>query len=178
MSVPAAQFHTPPPVWQEGAGPTPEQLAHRDPEGLYSPDAPLHAPLTAARWLTSTSSGDRKVLHCELGIEGSGARPHPGDSLGVRPANPPALVEALLARLGLERKAVFNVRPMAGAATQHLLPHLHTPCSVGHAFLVGSLGPGCCAAAGWLGRVFDEAQETAASRAIHMPSECCRSLWT
>ncbi|KAL6770831.1 hypothetical protein ACKKBF_B32860 [Auxenochlorella protothecoides x Auxenochlorella symbiontica] len=118
---------------KEAAGATAEELGHRDPEGLYSPEQPFHAPLIAARWLTTSAAGDRRVLHCELGVEGSGARTHPGDSLGVKPANPPALVSALAARLGLEASAVFDVRPRPGVATQHLLPHLHTPCSIGHA---------------------------------------------
>jgi hypothetical protein len=74
----------------------------------------------------------------------------PGDSIGVLPQNDPALVAALLERLGLEGDAVFSVVPagegQAVAATgaaaaanggavhdssrEHLLPHLGAPCSV------------------------------------------------
>ena len=91
-----------------------------------------------------------QVLHLELNIFSSGMQYAPGDSIGVLPQNDPALVAALLERLGLEGDAVFSVVPagkgqavaVIGAAAaanggaahdssrEHLLPHLGAPCSV------------------------------------------------
>jgi NADPH-ferrihemoprotein reductase len=89
-------------------------------------------------WLSSL-----QVLHLELDISSSGMQYAPGDSIGVLPQNEPALVAALLERLGLEGDAVFAVAPAGeGAAAaanggsahdssrEHLLPHLGAPCSV------------------------------------------------
>ncbi|AKC86198.1 assimilatory sulfite reductase (NADPH) flavoprotein subunit [Pseudoxanthomonas suwonensis] len=40
--------------------------------------------------------GDKDVRHLELSLEGSGLAYEPGDALGIRHRNPPALVEAML----------------------------------------------------------------------------------
>lgn len=92
------------------------------------------------------------MLHLELDISKSGIRYLPGDSLGVLPENDPALVGALLERLGLDGDAIFDVAPAeeeAGAGdgaqqaqqaqhhTERLLPHLRAPCSVRHALAAG-----------------------------------------
>ena len=59
---------------------------------------------------------------------------HPGDSIGVLPENADALVDALLARLGVERGAVIeSIEPAeedGGGGGSALLPHIRTPCSV------------------------------------------------
>lgn len=110
----------------------------QDAEAEYSAEDPFFARLAAARWLTTPASGDRKVLHCEFDVRGAGARFVPGDSIGVRPCNGPAMVEAVISELGLEAERVFRVRPAAGVeATGALLPHVPAPCSVRRAFLEG-----------------------------------------
>ncbi|KAL4447522.1 hypothetical protein ABPG75_004741 [Micractinium tetrahymenae] len=159
-------------AWQEDAGaaaavraaeasaPSAADLAQRDPAGEYSAEAPFWAPVIGARYLTTELSGpDRQVLHLELDISGSSMRYSPGDSLGVLPENDPALVQALLERLGLDGDAVFDVAPAeeegeeqdggaggggaqaaAPAAhhhTERLLPHLRAPCSARRALARG-----------------------------------------
>ena len=59
-----------------------------------------------------------QVLHLELDTSSSSMQYAPGDSIGVLPQNDPALVAALLERLGLEGGAVFAVAPAGeGQAT-------------------------------------------------------------
>lgn len=62
------------------------------------------------RLLTAESS-DRTVIHVELSLSDSGMRFAAGDAVGVLPANDPALVAAVLARLGVDGDDVFEVQP-------------------------------------------------------------------
>ena len=48
---------------------------------------------------------DKDVRHIELSLEGSGPALRAGDALGIWPANPPRLVEAVLATLQLDGDA-------------------------------------------------------------------------
>jgi NADPH-ferrihemoprotein reductase len=78
----------------------------------------------------------------ELSVAGSGMRYIPGDSIGVLPCNDPALVDALLVRLGQDGSRVFSVAALGSSAAPaapgpRLLPHLKWPCTLRHAFLVG-----------------------------------------
>ena len=67
----------------------------------WSREKPFAAEVLANQRLTGR--GSRKdVRHVELSLEGSGLTYLPGDALGVWPANPPALVEAVLAELRLD----------------------------------------------------------------------------
>ncbi|KAG1661078.1 hypothetical protein FOA52_004540 [Chlamydomonas sp. UWO 241] len=107
--------------------------AHRDPAGVYSADAPFWATVSDARVETAEWS-DRRVLHMEfdLGDSGIGAQYEAGDSVGVAPENDAGIVERLLKRLKRTGGDAFSVRPADGG-TQHLAPHLPTPCTLGHA---------------------------------------------
>lgn len=92
---------------------------------------PVLAPITAARWLTSPTSGDRKVLHMEIGT--GSLRYSPGDSIGIIPENDGSGVEKIIDALGVDGSAVFNVHPLKeNGSSQHqeLLPHLKCPCTV------------------------------------------------
>lgn len=71
-----------------------------DPDALYSRKNPFPARLAVNRKLTADGS-NKDTRHFELSLEGSGLRYEVGDSLGVFPRNDPALVEAVLVRLGL-----------------------------------------------------------------------------
>ena len=51
--------------------------------------------------LLSTAGEPRAKYHYEFALEGSGLRYEPGDSLAIIPKNDPALVDALLVRVGL-----------------------------------------------------------------------------
>jgi len=66
------------------------------------------------RLLTADWS-DRTVIHVELDLADSGMRFAAGDAVGVLPRNDPALVAGLLARLGVDGDAVFDVQ----AAGEH-----------------------------------------------------------
>ncbi|MEG3194146.1 assimilatory sulfite reductase (NADPH) flavoprotein subunit, partial [Lysobacter sp. D1-1-M9] len=86
---------------------------------------------------------DRDIRHLELSLEGSGLSYEPGDALGVWPENPPALVEALLAALGLEGDTVVghggNERPLHQWLSRKLeLTRLTRPFLARHAELSGS----------------------------------------
>ena len=84
-------------------------------------DAPFAAPVLLDQPITGCGSS-KSVHHVELDIAGSGIRYEPGDSLGVLPLNPPALVEALLAATGLDGGAVVELggetRELADALTR------------------------------------------------------------
>lgn len=131
---------------QEAAGPSEQELAHRHADGDYSVEQPFYAELSAARWLTGPLDRERQVLHCEFDVGGCGAPLHPGDSLGVKPLNDAAVVDGLLDWLRLDGSAVVDVVPREGEAGGKLLPHLHAPCTIRHAFQAGvgvlSLGRG------------------------------------
>jgi len=62
---------------------------------------PFAAELLLNQRITGRGS-DRDIRHFELSLQGSGLHYEPGDALGVWPLNPPALVEAVLAALGLD----------------------------------------------------------------------------
>eukprot|EP00898_Chlorokybus_atmophyticus_P003130 jgi/Chlat1/3818/Chrsp26S03971 len=84
------------------------------------------AVVSSSRYLTSAAS-DRKILHVELDISGSGLKYVPGDSIAVLPVNDTKLVDLLLKRLDLDGRALFSVEAADGSK-EALLPHLHTPC--------------------------------------------------
>ncbi|MDQ3204957.1 MAG: assimilatory sulfite reductase (NADPH) flavoprotein subunit [Pseudomonadota bacterium] len=50
----------------------------------------------------------RDIRHVELSLQDSGIRYEPGDSLGVWPRNPPALVDAVIEQLGLDGMAAVT----------------------------------------------------------------------
>lgn len=114
--------------------------------------SPFLAPISAARYLTTTASDvDRRVVHIQFDLSGSGIEYGPGDSLGVLPENDSALVDALLAHLGLDGSKWFALTPQrdganakaergAGGVSPSVprpLQHIKWPCSVRDAFLHG-----------------------------------------
>ena len=60
-------------------------------------------------------SGDKDVRHIELSLEGSGLAYEPGDALGIRHRNPPALVDAVLGATRLDGNAAVT-------SGEHTLP--------------------------------------------------------
>ena len=84
------------------------EAAARDAEGRHAATAPLAAVVRARRYLTTDAShaNGRTVVHMEIAPpEGGRLAAQPGDALGLMAANDPALVERLLARLGLSASA-------------------------------------------------------------------------
>ncbi len=104
--------------------------------------SPFLAPISDARYLTTKASDeDRRVVHVQFDLAGSGIKYGPGDSLGVLPENDPVLVDALLKRMDLDGSKWFALQPLdrgdAAPSSQRPLQHIKWPCSVRIAFLHG-----------------------------------------
>ncbi len=84
--------------------------------------------IPAPRYETAFWS-DRKVLHLELSIRGSGMAYEPGDAIGVLPTNPPDLVAGLCKRLNVSPDKVRLLGPRARARTVRYL-HVRAVLSV------------------------------------------------
>jgi sulfite reductase (NADPH) flavoprotein alpha-component len=67
-------------------------------------ERPFAAELLLDQRITARDS-DKDVRHLELSLQGAGFDYAPGDTLGVWPQNPPALVDAVLAALDLDGDA-------------------------------------------------------------------------
>ncbi len=71
----------------------------------YGRDAPFAAELLLNQRITARggmTAASKDIRHVELSLEESGLHYEPGDALGLWPANPPALVEAVLRTLELD----------------------------------------------------------------------------
>jgi sulfite reductase (NADPH) flavoprotein alpha-component len=109
---------------------------------LWTRDNPFAAELLVNQRITGRGS-DKDIRHVELSLEGSGLRYEPGDALGVWPVNPPKLVDAVLAALGLHGESVVNhsgqslpLRRWLGEKRE--LTRLSRPFVVSHATLARS----------------------------------------
>ncbi|MGF1726312.1 assimilatory sulfite reductase (NADPH) flavoprotein subunit [Photobacterium nomapromontoriensis] len=74
----------------------------------YSKQFPFAASLLVSQKITGRHSG-KDVRHVEIDLEGSGLTYQPGDALGVWYDNDPALVAAILAKVGLTEADVVEV---------------------------------------------------------------------
>jgi sulfite reductase (NADPH) flavoprotein alpha-component len=81
---------------------------------------PFPAPVIENIVLTGRGSS-KETRHIELSLAGSGLAYQPGDALGVVPRNDPALVAALLDRLGLSPDAVVSVKQQSIALAEALI---------------------------------------------------------
>ena len=68
---------------------------------------PFPAPVLGVRAVTKPGSA-KETIHVDYSLEGSGLTYVTGDALGVIPCNDPALVDALIAALGLDAAAPVN----------------------------------------------------------------------
>jgi sulfite reductase (NADPH) flavoprotein alpha-component len=93
------------PARQPGATVTPLRPA----TPAFDRERPFAAAVLANQPLTASAGrrhrSDRDLRHIELSLEGANLPYEPGDALGVWPRNPPALVDAVLATLGLDADA-------------------------------------------------------------------------
>jgi sulfite reductase (NADPH) flavoprotein alpha-component len=87
---------------------------------------PFTAELCARRLLTGPGSDD-EVWHYEIDLADSGLTYQAGDSMGIHPVNDPALVDAMLARLGRspEDTVPGHELPLATLLSEHL--EIRTP---------------------------------------------------
>ncbi len=74
----------------------------------WTRERPFTAELLTNQRITGRGS-DKDIRHIELSLEGAGLEYEPGDALGVVIENPPALVEAIVAELGLDAAAPVTV---------------------------------------------------------------------
>ena len=83
------------------------------PSAAWTRSRPYTAEIVVDQPLTGPGS-TKDVRHMELDIESSGLTYLPGDSLGIVPRNPPALVEAVLAAAKLDgtQEVTVNDKPM------------------------------------------------------------------
>lgn len=108
----------------------------------WSRERPFSAEVLANQRITARDSG-KDIHHFELALAGSDLRYEPGDSLGVWPQNPPALVEAVLRTLALDGDAVVTHAEDALPLRQWLsgrreLTRLARPFLLRHAERAGS----------------------------------------
>ncbi|XUP37845.1 assimilatory sulfite reductase (NADPH) flavoprotein subunit (plasmid) [Xanthomonas axonopodis pv. vasculorum] len=85
----------------------------------------------------------KRVRHLEFSLEGSDLSYEPGDALGIRHRNPPALVDAVLQTLQLDGDAAVTVGEQtlalhAWLATQRELTKLSRPFLTAHAERAGA----------------------------------------
>jgi sulfite reductase (NADPH) flavoprotein alpha-component len=113
------------------------------------PAAPKHDrehPYAAAVLANDRITGraaTKDVRHVEISLAGSGLTYRPGDSLGVWHENPPAVVEAVLAALGLDAADTVTVEGQSRSLGEWLgrhreLTRLTRPFLVQHADRAGS----------------------------------------
>ena len=109
--------------------------------GEISAASPFLATISEARYLTTeVSDADRRVIHVQFDLKGSGIEYGPGDSLGVLPENDPSLVDALLKRINVDGSKLFALVHKGQGDTPgstRPLQHIKWPCSVRDAFLHG-----------------------------------------
>ena len=74
----------------------------------WTRERPFTAELLTNQRITGRGS-EKDIRHIELSLEGAGLDYEPGDALGVIVENPPALVEAIVAELGLDAAAPVTV---------------------------------------------------------------------
>lgn len=83
------------------ATPTPPRPAAPRDTTPWTAANPYPATAVVNRLLTTTAS-DKEVRHIELDLGDSGITYEPGDSVAVHPVNNPELIEAILAKLGVD----------------------------------------------------------------------------
>ena len=109
---------------------------------VWSREKPFAAEVIANQRLTVRGS-EKDIRHFEISLEGSGLNYEPGDSLGVWPRNPPALVDQALDLLRLDGNAPVGheetTQPLRLWLTEHReLTKLTRPFVAQHAALAGS----------------------------------------
>jgi len=153
------EYHEPAEAWIEGvlaalsqeaasgeAGGTAASAAARP---QYSRHRPFSAEVLENVNLNGPGS-EKETRHLALSIVGSGLQYEPGDSLGIFPENPPALVDALLGEMGWDPEEPVPVGDEDAPLREALLRHYEITALSEP--LVERLAP---AAAGRLDELFD-----------------------
>ncbi|MCC7254046.1 sulfite reductase subunit alpha [Hyphomicrobium sp.] len=111
-----------------GASPAAAPVAAAPPEtkSAWNRKNPYPATVMVNRLLSGPSSG-KEIRHYEFDLATSGLTYEAGDALGVMPVNNPALVTALLDRLGISPEAVFAGSSQPIGALLTLAYEISTP---------------------------------------------------
>lgn len=112
------------------------------PAAAFDRDNPFPAEILVNQRLTAGDS-DKDVRHLELSLEGSGLSYRPGDALGIWAPSPAALVDGVLALLGLDGEAAVahggHTRPLREWLREHReLTRLARPFLAAHAERAGA----------------------------------------
>jgi sulfite reductase (NADPH) flavoprotein alpha-component len=112
------------------------------PAPAFDREQPFQARVVANERITGRGAS-KDVRHVELSLEGSGLRYQPGDALGVWHENPPQVVEAVLAALGLPGTAPVTLDSATRTlrdwlSSQREITRLTRPFLIQHAQLAGS----------------------------------------
>lgn len=101
----------------------------------YSQQQPFMATIVNARYLTAGgSASDRRVIHMELDLSGSGISYVPGDSIGISCPNDGDMVDMLIERLGypIDTLCAIHADGAGAGSSAHHFPH---QCSLRDALL-------------------------------------------
>lgn len=90
---------------------------------VYTKKNPFRATVLEKAKITGRDS-DKEVYHVELSINGSGISYHPGDSLGILADNPPALVQNILQKLGMDENETVKLKNVEYSLKNALSHHL------------------------------------------------------
>lgn len=103
----------------------------------FSAEGAVPVEVDDAWYLTSRTSGERRVVHVELRVGDFGAKWSPGDSFGLFCPNPDAVVSATVAHLGLgdaeRQRVVVRGEAPAGSPAARLQAVAGGSCSVADA---------------------------------------------
>ena len=89
----------------------------------YSRKKPFRAAVLDKVKITGRDS-DKEVYHVEISLEGSGITYEPGDAVGILANNPPALVDAVLKQLNLEKNETVTIKTGEFSLQEALTDHL------------------------------------------------------
>ena len=103
------------PAAPKAEGEAPRKAADLGPLG-YCRENPVEALFLSRRRLNDPG-GEKETWHIEIGLDGTPIQYEVGDSLGLFPANAPALVDAVIAELGARPERVIGERTLR----EHLL---------------------------------------------------------
>jgi sulfite reductase (NADPH) flavoprotein alpha-component len=123
---------------QAGPATTATVIEPAPPERADTPARERHHPVDArlaVNRLLNAAESDKEVRHYEVDVTGTGINYHAGDSIAVHATNDPALVEQILARLGVgpDHRVLDQDEPLGVLLAEQL--EIRTPSRALHALV-------------------------------------------